>query len=235
MAGLLCKIGLHQWNGCACTACPATRDEGHDWHGCTCSHCGATREHDWYFCVCKRSHCDVIRDVEHSWDEGCRCTTCRVARDHDWDGCRCRRCKATREEGHDWDACHCRRCNKASGTAHDRDRDGNCRRCGARAPASHSIAVHGACPRCSSPTLPSSVTLNAWSDSNGKSYRGNATCGACSANFRIYAYSFDAPSEVTFILDHLDGSATTWRAPCICDDSGASVSGSPILNRTDGD
>lgn len=46
---LKCAIGLHNWKGCKCAQCRATRDQDHDWKGCKCKQCDATRDegHDW--------------------------------------------------------------------------------------------------------------------------------------------------------------------------------------------
>jgi hypothetical protein len=41
-----CILGFHEWNGCKCTKCNKTRDEGHEListpSGCKCSQCGKT-------------------------------------------------------------------------------------------------------------------------------------------------------------------------------------------------
>jgi len=29
--GFMCYIGVHRWEGCKCTQCSKTRDEGHRW------------------------------------------------------------------------------------------------------------------------------------------------------------------------------------------------------------
>lgn len=32
---VLCRLGLHNWQGCKCLSCGQTRDSGHDWsHDC---------------------------------------------------------------------------------------------------------------------------------------------------------------------------------------------------------
>lgn len=42
----ICDTGEHQWDGCKCVRCGATRDEGHSWVRCRCQTCGKTREVD---------------------------------------------------------------------------------------------------------------------------------------------------------------------------------------------
>ena len=42
-----CKIGLHSWEGCKCSACGSIRDAHHAWDGCKCSKCGKMKEHTW--------------------------------------------------------------------------------------------------------------------------------------------------------------------------------------------
>jgi len=48
---LLCSIGFHSWDGCKCSTCGKTRDEGHDLsEDCeTCAKCGKNSggKHDW--------------------------------------------------------------------------------------------------------------------------------------------------------------------------------------------
>ena len=36
---MACLFG-HKWDGCRCTKCGKTRDEGHAWDGCVCTACG---------------------------------------------------------------------------------------------------------------------------------------------------------------------------------------------------
>jgi hypothetical protein len=43
--GVMCNPGMHKWEGCKCTACGNTRDEGHKWDDgrngtCKCETCG---------------------------------------------------------------------------------------------------------------------------------------------------------------------------------------------------
>lgn len=124
---LKCLIGLHEWNGCKCSACGKARDAQHDWSkDCEeCARCG------------KRS--------EHKWD-GCTCTVCRKTRDegHKWDGCRCTTCSETRDEGHtfaDSTSCACSRCGKRR-----HEREGcKCRRCGM---SWHDFSQGVKCSRC---------------------------------------------------------------------------------------
>jgi hypothetical protein len=41
-----CFLGRHAWEGCKCSKCGATRDEGHDWRGGNCRRCGKTASTD---------------------------------------------------------------------------------------------------------------------------------------------------------------------------------------------
>ena len=52
---MACLFG-HKWDGCKCTKCGKTRDEGHDWDGCKCTKCGKTRDegHKWEGARCAR-------------------------------------------------------------------------------------------------------------------------------------------------------------------------------------
>lgn len=70
-----CRLLGHNWNGCKCSRCGASRDEGHDWQGCKCSCCGAYRdeEHEWLGCKCKI--CGKTRDEDHLW-KGISCHAC---------------------------------------------------------------------------------------------------------------------------------------------------------------
>lgn len=78
---MACLFG-HKWNGCKCTRCGKTRDEGHNWNGCTCAICGKTRDegHDWKptkdKCVQVCSRCGRKKS-SHQLDEKGRCTICR--------------------------------------------------------------------------------------------------------------------------------------------------------------
>ena len=69
--GLMCLLGLHKWNGCKCTACQKTRDEGHDWNGCKCTTCQKTRHkgHDWNGCKCTKCgvSAPIFGVIEHIW------------------------------------------------------------------------------------------------------------------------------------------------------------------------
>jgi hypothetical protein len=58
---LKCKIGVHQFQGCKCSACGKTRDNEHNFIGCQCSVCGR------------------IRDSGHTWEYG-TCTQCGTQR-----------------------------------------------------------------------------------------------------------------------------------------------------------
>ncbi len=64
----------HQWNGCTCEKCGATRDEQHDLDGCTCRRCEKV-QHDLDNCKCKR--CGAIVH------DGCVCSRCGEGQ-HDW-------------------------------------------------------------------------------------------------------------------------------------------------------
>ena len=92
---LMCKVLGHRWNGCVCTRCGATREEGHLWveaeNRCehTCSVCGATETvpHDWFYCQCQR--CGQQRDEHHQWLKKTECErVCRLCgkerQQHDW-------------------------------------------------------------------------------------------------------------------------------------------------------
>ena len=79
---MVCLFG-HKWDGCKCTKCGKTRDEGHDWDLCkgVCKRCGATQpaKHDWDLCkgVCKR--CGAEQPEQHDWD-GLKCKRCGKTR-----------------------------------------------------------------------------------------------------------------------------------------------------------
>lgn len=76
MSSILCKIGVHSWQGCRCKVCEKTRDQNHSWTGCRCQSCSARRdlEHDWDGCKCSR--CFAKREQEHRWKEFI-CARCR--------------------------------------------------------------------------------------------------------------------------------------------------------------
>ncbi len=113
-----CILSFHKWDGCKCSACGKTRDEGHDWSkDCeTCAKCHKTKTaaHVWSGCKC--STCGKTRDEGHKWD-GCKCSTCGKTRDegHKWDGCKCSTCGKTRNEGHEWSSVsdRCAKCGKS--------------------------------------------------------------------------------------------------------------------------
>lgn len=76
MGMLLCKMGTHNYVKCRCERCLATRDADHDWNGCKCSICGKTRqdgEHQWQGCKC--TICGNKRDSDHVWVGG-KCSVC---------------------------------------------------------------------------------------------------------------------------------------------------------------
>jgi len=56
---LKCLLSLHEWNGCKCTACGKTRDDGHDWSkDCEkCAQCGLSRENVNKGLACKCLMC----------------------------------------------------------------------------------------------------------------------------------------------------------------------------------
>ena len=89
---LKCLIGRHHWEGCKCTKCGKTRDEGHDW-ATNCAKC---------------ARCGKTRDVAHDWKR-CKCTKCELTK-HMWEGCKCTVCGAVQNWGHGWDMCLCVRC-----------------------------------------------------------------------------------------------------------------------------
>ena len=146
-----CFMGLHRWDGCKCTKCGKTRNEGHHWDGCKCTRCGTTRDegHRWDGCKC--TVCGAVRDQGHDWSkdcdscsrcgaksptghawDGCQCTKCGKTRNegHHWDGCKCTRCGRYRDEGHHWDGCKCTRCGKTLFTQGHRWSGGKCTQCG---------------------------------------------------------------------------------------------------------
>ena len=93
--GLICKLFGHHYEGCRCTRCGQTRNEGHQWveavDRCehTCALCGITEQVpcEWYHCRCKR--CGLQRDEHHLWLKKSKCEQV------------CRLCGAERET-HDW-------------------------------------------------------------------------------------------------------------------------------------
>jgi hypothetical protein len=75
--GITCSLRFHNWNGCRCTKCGKTRDEGHTWSkDCEkCSVCGRTRKEAHIYHGCKCTLCGMVRDEEHQW-EGDTCRVC---------------------------------------------------------------------------------------------------------------------------------------------------------------
>lgn len=69
MIKIKCLIRRHAWDGCRCTACGRTREEGHTWDGCKCTVCGRTRDegHTWNGCKC--TVCGETRDYGHKFGE----------------------------------------------------------------------------------------------------------------------------------------------------------------------
>jgi len=123
--GLICKISGHKWNGCTCTRCDITRDEGHHWINeagkCVkvCTICGKKRAvpHTWNGCKC--AVCGALRDEGHQWREKpgeCRevCTisipgVCREA---------CVVCGEERPMEHDFKNGYCSRCGMTENEAY---------------------------------------------------------------------------------------------------------------------
>ncbi len=109
---LVCKFGLHSWNGCKCSKCEKTRDVQHDWNGCICIKCSKTRDdnHSWDGCKC--SKCGKKRDEQHDWRKNCeKCSICNTQTNglHVFnDECECTKCGVI---AHKWDNDHCIRCN----------------------------------------------------------------------------------------------------------------------------
>lgn len=152
---LKCKMGVHEWNGCTCTACGETRNEQHDlkqdcmkcsicgkivvtsrhdWSkDCEiCSKCGKTREdrHIWDGCKC--TQCEKTRDEQHNWEDNCeKCSVCGSTRyeQHEWDGCKCIKCGEIRDEQHEWDGCKCLKCSAINSEKHDWNKE-ECLKCG---------------------------------------------------------------------------------------------------------
>lgn len=146
---MACIFG-HKWNGCKCTKCGKTRDEGHDWNFCkgVCRICGKTRtpSHRWNGCIC--ADCGKKQDRGHEWD-GCKCRLCGKTRDrdHQWVGCKCKVCGATRDEGHRWKGCKCTRCGKIRNEGHEWD-GCTCTRCGRKQAAGHIWKTERMVSRC---------------------------------------------------------------------------------------
>jgi hypothetical protein len=114
--GLMCYFGVHAWNGCKCSGCKKTRDEGHRWDGCRCSGCGKTRNSNHRRSGNDCTRCAVCQGdsgIPHVWD-GCRCSKCTATRDsdHEWYECTCIKCRARRDSDHAWQGCICVRCDK---------------------------------------------------------------------------------------------------------------------------
>lgn len=76
--GIKCIFG-HRWDGCKCSTCGQTRDEGHNWaKDCeTCAICGMTRDgaHDWTKDCEKCARCGATRKDAHKWDDA-KCSQC---------------------------------------------------------------------------------------------------------------------------------------------------------------
>jgi hypothetical protein len=105
---LACRLFDHDWDGCTCKRCNATRE--HEWDGCTCRRCNAAREHDWHGCICFR--CPATQDKDHNWGYTCECCMCGMTRNtsHAFNGCKCAKCKDFRDMNHIWEAGRCTRC-----------------------------------------------------------------------------------------------------------------------------
>lgn len=77
-----CKIGIHSWDGCKCSACDKPRDAEHNVSAdCgICSICGKIfneDSHDWSQDCDKCAVCGKTRDNQHSWLKDCeKCTKC---------------------------------------------------------------------------------------------------------------------------------------------------------------
>ena len=101
---LKCLMSSHVWDGCKCTRCGKTRDEGHDWSK-DCEKCA------W---------CGFARSDKHDWSKDCeKCTRCGSSRSgaHDWskDCEKCTKCFTTRHNAHDWSKNYeqqCAQCGK---------------------------------------------------------------------------------------------------------------------------
>ncbi len=103
---MACLFG-HKWNGCKCTKCGKTRNEGHELNFCTCRICGAklNENHDWQpvenKCAERCSVCRKERKREHSYItvEG-KCEE------------KCSRCGQTRQIPHKWQDGYCMVCGE---------------------------------------------------------------------------------------------------------------------------
>jgi len=76
-----CKMGIHSWDGCICTACGKTRNEQHDLSkDCgICAKCGKTLEnhHNWQKDCEICSVCGKTREGAHHWLKNCeKCSVC---------------------------------------------------------------------------------------------------------------------------------------------------------------
>ena len=84
---MACLFG-HKWNGCKCSKCGKTRDEGHIWNGCTCATCGKTQDNGHKYvkaagCKAVCSICGHTTDsVYHNWVDG-KCSDCGKTRGRD--------------------------------------------------------------------------------------------------------------------------------------------------------
>ncbi len=72
---------FHKWDGCKCSKCGKTRDEGHAYEKIAgqckekCSRCGMERDaHDWDGCTCRL--CGATRDESHTFGEDGFCVKC---------------------------------------------------------------------------------------------------------------------------------------------------------------
>lgn len=78
---LKCKLGIHQWDGCICTACNRVRSSHHDLkEDCEkCTKCGTEfhDNHDWSKNCEKCAKCGKSREYGHSWHDNCeKCAKC---------------------------------------------------------------------------------------------------------------------------------------------------------------
>ncbi|MCX6236625.1 MAG: formylglycine-generating enzyme family protein [Bacteroidia bacterium] len=114
-----CKIGLHTWDGCKCSACGKVRKDQHDWSkDCDkCSKCSNKREnqHDWSKDCEKCSICGNIRENQHDLSKDCeKCAKCgkTASNNHNWSkNCeKCYKCDTYRENKHKWDGNICSKC-----------------------------------------------------------------------------------------------------------------------------
>lgn len=84
-----CLLGNHDWSGCTCKRCGATRNQGHRFQPvdgkegtCVkeCAFCGETKESHHFQLIegkCKQKCliCDEIEEISHDW-KGAKCTRC---------------------------------------------------------------------------------------------------------------------------------------------------------------